>query len=84
MAKFEHVFEVAASVDKDGKLILRIDKDYDSVITKAHTGVGYGRYEFELGTAEFAEHEKVLRAQRKAIKKMLKEKVFTRKVKINA
>lgn len=74
MAKFEHIFEVAASVDKDGHVVVRMKKDDGIVLTKARTGVGYGNYEFELGTAEFEDEEKVLRKQRREIKDLLKRR----------
>lgn len=83
MAKFEHIFEVAVSVDAGGHLNFRIQSDDNIVLTKARTGVGYGPYEFELGTAEFEDQEKMLRKQRKAIKTILKDKVFTKRMRVN-
>lgn len=73
MAKFEHVFEIAVSVEDKNHLKFRIVRDNDIVLTKARTGAGYGTYDFELGSAEFEDDEKMLRKQRKIIKKVLKD-----------
>lgn len=73
MAKFEHVFEIAVSVEDKNHLKFRIVRDNDIVLTKARTGAGYGPYDFELGSAEFEDDEKMLRKQRKIIKKVLKD-----------
>lgn len=82
MQKFEHLFEIAVSVGPDGNLKMRIEKDDDLVLTKTRTGIGTVPYEFELGTSEFEDHEKVLRKQRKAIKTLLKDKLLARKMKV--
>lgn len=72
MAKFEHIFKIALSIEDRNTLKFRVLKDEDIVLTKARTGAGYGPYEFELGSAEFDHIEKILRTQRRTIKQVLK------------
>lgn len=82
--KYEHIFEVRASLDENGRVVLRLGKDENVVIARnVKTGSGTMReYDFELGSAEFEDDEKVLRKQRRAIKELLKEKFGTMKTKV--
>lgn len=84
MAKFEHVFKVRASVGTDGQVILKLE-DEDEVIARNVTlggGMKVSRYEFELGSAEFEEHEKNLKHERKILKGLLQRKFDTVKTKV--
>lgn len=84
MAKFEHVFQVRASVDENGKLVLKLkDEGGEMIARNVRTGAGVIReYDFELGSSEFEDDEKLLRKQRKVIKELLNKKFDTVRTKV--
>lgn len=83
--KYEHLFEIRASLDENGRIVLRLGKD-DNIVIARNVTVGGGfkisNYDFELGSSEFEDDEKILRKQRRAIKELLKEKFGTMNTKI--
>lgn len=84
MPKFEHVFKLQVSLDENDRLVIKLkDEGGEMIARNVKTGIGTIReYDFELGSFEFEDDEKILRKQRKAIKQLLTEKFGTMKTKV--